>query len=574
METGKDADKLGTNADETHANADETHAKRKRPRTLAHETVYLDQLPSSSFYEKSYMHRDVVTRVAVSQQCDFIITGSVDGQVKFWRKTSSGIEFVKHFQAHLGPLHSLVVSPDGMRLVTTSADRNIKFFDVRTFDMTSMIAVDFIPGVCVWTLGGGGVFNRIALSDKESGVIRFFSVESCLQIGDSKTNEDVVTCMVYVNKLNLIISGDKRGLIEYVDCDSINSGEGYAGKAKTSFRFKSETDLFELAKNRTWPVALTLSPSGSVFACLTPGRCVLLFDVVSGKVLKKYQDEPASAGANDRSIKDSEFDSIIGRGDLGGQTATLVYDDSGHFLFFGSLSGIKVINVVTSHVVAHLGGRETQERFLGLALYQGVPKVEAQANSSKPSGKTAEEMQTKPRSDPTVYATSINSPRFYCLSRRDPVEETRDVLNENPLDAERRGAEATASPRASAMTQEAVLRTTAGEIRIQLHAEECPRTVENFATHSQRGYYNNLVFHRVIKNCIVQTGDPLGDGTGGESIWGGNFEDEFNSSLKHLAFVVSMANCGPNTNGSQVRTDCFFSFFVTLLLLLWTQISS
>lgn len=562
VQTGKDpdethanADETRANADETHPNADETHAKRKRPRTLAHETVYLDQLPSSSFYEKSYMHRDVVTRVAVSQQCDFIITGSVDGQVKFWRKTSSGIEFVKHFQAHLGPLHSLVVSPDGMRLVTTSADRNIKFFDVRTFDMTSMIAVDFIPGVCVWTLGGGGVFNRIALSDGESGVIRFFSVESCLQIGDSKTNENVVTCMVYVNKLNLIISGDKRGLIEYVDCDSINSGEGYAGKAKTSFRFKSETDLFELAKNKTWPVALTLSPSGSVFACLTPGRCVLLFDVVSGKVLKKYQDEPASAGANDRSIKDSEFDSSIGRGDLGGQTPTLVFDGSGHFLFFGSLSGIKVINVVTSHVVAHLGGRETQERFLGLALYQGVPKVEAQANSSKPSGKTAEEMQTKPRSDPTVYATSINSPRFYCLSRRDPVEETRDVLNEKPLDAERRGAEATASPRVSAKTQEAVLRTTAGEIRIQLHAEECPRTVENFARHSQRGYYNNLVFHRVIKNCIVQTGDPLGDGTGGESIWGGNFEDEFNSSLKHLAFVVSMANCGPNTNGSQVRTD-------------------
>ncbi len=78
-----------------------------------------------------------------------------------------------------------------------------------------------------------------------------------------------------------------------------------------------------------------------------------------------------------------------------------------------------------------------------------------------------------------------------------------------------------------------------------------PKTVENFVTLSKQGYYNNLIFHRVIPNFMVQTGCPKGDGTSGESIWGREFEDEFNPKLKHDKIgTVSMANAGPNTNGS------------------------
>jgi peptidylprolyl isomerase domain and WD repeat-containing protein 1 len=122
-----------------------------------------------------------------------------------------------------------------------------------------------------------------------------------------------------------------------------------------------------------------------------------------------------------------------------------------------------------------------------------------------------------------------------------------------------------------------------------LFPDETPKTIENFTTHSRNGYYNGIIFHRVIQGFMIQTGDPLGDGTGGTSIWGHDFEgnlfsflfililfyfiffvccfcffvinlwvDEFHRSLKHdRPGTVSMANAGPGTNGSQ--------FFITTM---------
>ncbi|KAJ4847306.1 cytochrome P450 monooxygenase 71 [Turnera subulata] len=81
-------------------------ARPKRP--LQFEQAYLDSLPSANMYEKSYMHRDVVTHVAVSAS-DFFITGSLDGHLKFWKKKATGIEFAKHFRSHLGPIRGLAM---------------------------------------------------------------------------------------------------------------------------------------------------------------------------------------------------------------------------------------------------------------------------------------------------------------------------------------------------------------------------------------------------------------------------------------------------------------------------------
>ena len=97
----------------------------------------------------------------------------------------------------------------------------------------------------------------------------------------------------------------------------------------------------------------------------------------------------------------------------------------------------------------------------------------------------------------------------------------------------------------------AIMKTNMGEITIKLFPNEAPKTVENFTTHAKNGYYNGLIFHRVIKDFMIQGGDPTGTGMGGESIWGRSFADEFDPKLHNLRGALSMANAGPNTNGSQ-----------------------
>jgi len=101
------------------------------------------------------------------------------------------------------------------------------------------------------------------------------------------------------------------------------------------------------------------------------------------------------------------------------------------------------------------------------------------------------------------------------------------------------------------------MQTSTGTIVFELYWDEAPKTCKNFVELSRRGYYDKVIFHRVIKDFMVQGGDPTGTGRGGESIYGKNFEDELTPKLKHTgAGILSMANSGPNTNGSQ--------FFITL----------
>jgi peptidylprolyl isomerase domain and WD repeat-containing protein 1 len=124
------------------------------------------------------------------------------------------------------------------------------------------------------------------------------------------------------------------------------------------------------------------------------------------------------------------------------------------------------------------------------------------------------------------------------------------------LDVVEGGAENTDDAEGGQFERYATLNTTKGSFTIELFKKDAPLAVENFVTHSKKGYYNGLLFHRVIKDFIIQTGDPKGDGTGGESIWGDSFNDEFKKELTHDPFTVSMANIGKaNSNRSQ--------FFIT-----------
>ncbi len=97
----------------------------------------------------------------------------------------------------------------------------------------------------------------------------------------------------------------------------------------------------------------------------------------------------------------------------------------------------------------------------------------------------------------------------------------------------------------------ATIKTNHGELKIKLFPEVAPKTVANFVGLSKDGYYDGIIFHRIIPDFMIQGGDPTGTGMGGQSIYGASFEDEFSMNAFNLRGALSMANAGPNTNGSQ-----------------------
>jgi len=364
--------------------------------------------------------------------------------------------------------------------------------------------------------------------------------------------------MAYNDKFDCVVSTDDNGMVEYW-----RPNDSYE-KPDNVFQYKSSTNLFEFKKAKVVPTSLTLSPDGSRFATMSfPDRKIRIFEFATGKLLRTYDEslkvveEMQQAGTALQKLDAVEFGRRLAHErEIDSPTLrdkfNIVFDESGHFILYGSYLGIKVLNTYTNQVVK-VYGKEEGFRPLSLALYQGQPQKKgvttvAMAASSNP---LLQESETR---DPILIATGVGKVRFYMYSNEEEISKsTRDVHNEKPtiLGGQKKAEQKKAAETGTA----AVIHTTYGDIHIRLYPDAAPKAVENFVTHSKRGYYNNTIFHRVIRKFMIQCGDPLGDGTGGESIWGREFEDEF-SSLKHdKPYTVSMANAGPNTNGSQ--------FFIT-----------
>ncbi|CAI8592901.1 unnamed protein product [Vicia faba] len=545
-------------------------ARLKRP--LQFEQAYLDALPSANMYEKSYMHRDVVTHVAVSA-AEFFITGSADGHLKFWKKRPIGIEFAKHFRSHLGPIEGLAVSIDGLLCCTISNDRSVKVYDVVNFDMMVMIRLPYIPGAIEWVYNQGDVKASLAISDRNSSFVHIYDARS--GSNDPIISKEIHSSPIKVMKFNpvydTVISADAKGFIEYWNPTTLQFPED-----EVSFKVRSDTNLFEIVKCKTSLSAIEVSPDGKQFSITSPDRRIRVFWFRTGKLRRVYDESLEVAQDLQRSDNPLYRLEAI---DFGRRMAVereiektesapqpnAVFDDSSNFLIYATLLGIKIVNLHTNTVARILGKVENNDRFLRIALYHGersgkkvrkIPSAAANANESK-----------EPLTDPTLLCCAFKKHRIYLFSRREPEEpedatKGRDVFNEKPPADELLAVSDIGKALTTSLPDNVIMHTTMGDIHMKLYPEECPKSVENFTTHCKNGYYDNLIFHRVIKGFMIQTGDPLGDGTGGQSIWGREFEDEFHKSLRHdRPFTLSMANAGPNTNGSQ--------FFITTVATPW-----
>ncbi|GFR48933.1 hypothetical protein Agub_g10939, partial [Astrephomene gubernaculifera] len=567
------------NAEEQDQDVGPAPPKPKKRKILEFEQQYLDALPSAAMYERSYMHRDTVNNIAVTST-DFIITTSIDGFLKFWKKMPRGIEFVKQYRAHVGAVDGLAVSWDGTLCMTLSHDRTVKIFDVLNFDLIVMLRLPFTPGCAAWIYKKGEAKARLAISDLNSGAIHVYDARSGSEEAEAvvEVHRAPVTCMRYNAPFDTVISADSKGLIECW----CGSSYGHPDGGRVGWSSKLDTDLFELAKARTTAKSLEVSRDGQQFAAVCGDRRVRVFKFGSGKLRRVYDESLEAANEVQRSggemfqLEDIDFGRRMAvERELGAAaeetrgSVNAVFDESGNFLLYSSLLGIKVINLVTNKVVRILGKVENTERFLTLAIYQGAPRGKGGAGSRLRGLPTAEQVEKLlGGGDPTLLACAFRKQRFYMFTQHEPTEPDdpaqpgRDVFNEKPALEDLIVAEGGAPVPTHCLPHGARLHTTRGDITLRLFPDECPRTVENFTTHARNGYYDGVLFHRIIKGFMIQTGDPLGDGTGGESIWGGEFEDEFHKALRHdRPGILSMANAGPGTNGSQ--------FFITTVPTPW-----
>eukprot|EP01054_Gregarina_sp_Poly1_P004628 Gregarina_sp_Poly_1__4627@NODE_2475_length_2076_cov_29_483823_g1568_i0_p1_GENE_NODE_2475_length_2076_cov_29_483823_g1568_i0NODE_2475_length_2076_cov_29_483823_g1568_i0_p1_ORF_typecomplete_len613_score86_61Pro_isomerase/PF00160_21/2_2e59ANAPC4_WD40/PF12894_7/0_0043ANAPC4_WD40/PF12894_7/1_8e03ANAPC4_WD40/PF12894_7/0_00017ANAPC4_WD40/PF12894_7/68WD40/PF00400_32/0_54WD40/PF00400_32/0_0026WD40/PF00400_32/1_6e04WD40/PF00400_32/1_7e02WD40/PF00400_32/7_1e02Ge1_WD40/PF16529_5/0_017Ge1_WD40/PF16529_5/0_31 len=533
----------------------------------------LKVLPQSETYAVSFQHKKTISHVLISDPCDFVVTLSHDGAIKFWKRRASNVEFVKSYRAHLSAIRDAAISKDGSTVATIGeGDRSVKIFNVVDFDLLCKHDLDFDPAaVGLVHLEGVGDLH-LAVSDTESRNVWFFAamapstkrVKFLRHLG-------VVHLMTPHSSGKFIISTDMKGGIEYW-IPNAHSNFPSATEASTSgylrFNLKSETDLFELQKKNTHALAMAVSPSGLQLALLCRDGLLRIFAVSTGKLLTIIDETVAALKMSNveqlpdfAKLSELEFERRCAMEEEYWISNTAFkssvhFDPSGCFLLYSSMLGIKIIDASSFELVGVIGRHESGLRYTCFGLSFGGSKMLGMDITTG--------MATGPKEgaiETLLIAGAHKRNRFFVFNQSpNTPDESRDVKNEvedaTHKTAPTTGPQMTTEDGVWRLSKNAVIHTTYGDIRLRLFPDECPRAVENFCVHAQRGYYDGVIFHRVIRGFMVQTGDPLGNGTGGQSIWGTEFEDEFCSTLNHdEPGVLSMANAGPNTNGSQ--------FFIT-----------
>lgn len=548
----------------------------KKPKLLKNENIYLQNLPSCEAYEKSYMHRDKITHVFVTKT-QFLITASIDGHIKFWKKSGTGIEFVKNFKSHTGPIEDISINSSGSELVSISRiDKSVKIFDVVNFDMINMLSLEFEPKCIEWINTAAEGSENLIISDSKSSNIYVFDAKQSNNNPKrilTHLHSSVVCRMRYNPNYRTVISVDVDGKVKYWRTGERN----YELTKQPLIKFESieETDLIVFETNSIRLNNINFTQDGGFFVTTSSDRRIRIFRFRTGKIQREY-DETLT-----RMQELQKTQPIMNNMDFARRMAiereidnnfitsqeNAIFDESGNFVLYPTMLGVKIMNWKTDRLIRVLGREETNFRPLSISLFQGlifekmILKITADSLESGIS-------------DPTLYCSVYKKNRFYCFSHRNFEEETtqgedgelikdRDIFNEKPTREEIMAAVELEQQMSEYMKpqkrvfENATIHTTMGDIHLKLFIKQAPKACENFCVHSKNNYYNNHIFHRVIKQFMIQTGDPSGTGSGGESIWDDEFEDEFCDELKHdKPYTLSMANCGRNTNQSQ--------FFITV----------
>uniref|UniRef100_G3PT16 Peptidylprolyl isomerase domain and WD repeat containing 1 n=1 Tax=Gasterosteus aculeatus aculeatus TaxID=481459 RepID=G3PT16_GASAC len=457
----------------------------KKRKVLEYERVYLENLPSAAMYERSYMHRDVITQIVCSKT-DFIITSSQDGHIKFWKKKEDhGIEFVKHFRSHLGVIESIAVSAEGALLCSVGDDQAMKVFDVVNFDMINMLKLGFHPGQSEWIYNPGDPISTVACSEKSTGKIFVYDGRGSnqpLHVFDKMHSSPLA--QIRLNpKFRVIVSADKAGMLEYWT----GLRNDFRFPKYVQWEYKTGTDLYEFVKHKTYPTSLTFSSDGKKMATIASDRKVRIFRFLTGKLMRVF-DESLTMFTELQQMRQQLPDMEFGRRMAverelekvdGIRLTNIIFDETGHFVLYGTMLGIKVINVETNRCVRILGKLENI-RVVQLGLFQGVAKASQVAPTVEMKASDNPALDNMEQ-DPTIFCTAFKKNRFYMFSKREPedtksADSDRDIFNEKPSKEEVMAATQAEGPKR--VSDSAIIHTTMGDIHIKLFpVEYVPRSV-------------------------------------------------------------------------------------------------
>uniref|UniRef100_A0A673JXF2 PPIase cyclophilin-type domain-containing protein n=1 Tax=Sinocyclocheilus rhinocerous TaxID=307959 RepID=A0A673JXF2_9TELE len=292
----------------------------KKKKVLEYERLYLDNLPSASMYERSYMHRDVITHIKLP--------------------------------------------------VRSSATKVTKI---------CTILMNFHPGQCEWIYNPGDAISTVACSEKSTGKIFVYNGRGSNQ--PLHTFEKMHTAPLSRIRLNpkyrVIVSADKTGMLEYWT----GLPSEFKFPRQVEWEFKTDTDLYEFAKCRTYPTSLAFSQDGKKMATIATDRKVRIFRFLTGKLMRVF-DESLTMFTELQQMRQQLPDMEFGRRMAverelekvdGIRLTNIIFDETGHFVLYGTMLGIKVINVETNRCVRILGKQENI-RVVQLSLFQGVAK--------------------------------------------------------------------------------------------------------------------------------------------------------------------------------------------------------
>ena len=553
------------------------------------EDACLNYLPMTNNYSISYLQSDIIDNIFCTNKTDFIFTTSYNGVIQFWKKLPKGIEFVKKFKAHLNKITGNSINKDGNLLCTCSQkDLFLKIFDIINFDLFDYIQLNYYPSLCEFIIADRKSMNNIiAISEKDKGIIHIYDSNKKKEISlVTIHNNSIITGIKFNTKYNICLSTSNLGLIEYWSKSSTvinknNLNDYIFGndnnneviddsisfdfpKHSIKFRFKSQTDLFKLYdKNKKNSIInISLSPRNNYFGIIDKQRNIYIFNFLTAKIIYTITDNAYIFRGYD--TKEENIEKEIEKYIDVQYQPNIQFDESENYLYYPCWEGIKLIDMKSKELIKILGKKE-KLRFISICLYQGESQRNKTGIITETKMRNEDNINADKIIDPLLIASAYKSNRFFVFSKNEPDNKLkRDIMNEDIDELKNKAAINAKNEKAKDiidLPEKAVIDTTKGEIFIKLYVNECPKTTKNFITLGKRGYYDGLIFHRVIKNFMIQTGDPKGNGTGGESIYGKPFKDEFNENLKHEAFMVSMANAGPDTNGSQ--------FFITTVPCHW-----